>query len=132
LAWKIALELDAGQHVDPKNFWTFIRRPAHGHYNCCNYFTGFVNTFTNRLGHLVVAAKKALKISRDERVRNDEPAPRELQVDTTMAQDIIDVDDEDDTQDEVIQPINRLYKYATLTTLNIMTTLATLTTLNHS
>ena len=129
LAWKIALELDAGQHVDPKNFWIFIRRPAHGHYNCDNYFIGFVNEFTNRLGHLVVRAKKALKISRDERVRNDEPAPRELQVDTTMAQDIIDVDDEEDTQDEVIQPICTLYKYATLTTLNIMTTLATLTTL---
>jgi hypothetical protein len=137
LAWKIALELDAGQHVDPKNFWATIRRPAHGHYNCCNYFEGFLNTFTNRLGHLVVAAKEALKISRDERVRNDEPAPRELQVNTTMVQDIIDVDEVGDTQDEVIiQPINTLYKYATLTTLNIMTTLATLTTMtdhfNHS
>ena len=135
LAWKIALELDAGQHVDPKNFWTFIRRPAHGHYNCDNYFLGFVNEFTNRLGHLVVRAKKALKISRDERVRNDEPAPRELQIHTTMAQDIIDVDDEEDTQDEVIQPIYTLYKYATLTTLNFMTTLnilTVLTTLNHS
>jgi hypothetical protein len=94
-----------------------------------------MNEFTNRLGHLVVAAKKALKISRDERVRNDEPAPRELQLDTTMAQDIIDVDDEEDTQDEVIQPIYTLYEYATLTTLNVMTTLnilTVLTTLNHS
>ena len=94
--------------MDAKNFWATMRRPARGHYNCQTYFIGFVVEFTNRLGHLVVAAREALKISRDERVRNDKPEPRVLQVDTTMAQDIIDVDDEDDTQDEVIQPINTL------------------------
>ncbi len=104
LAWKIALELDAGQHVDAKNFWATIRRPACGHYNCGNYFTGFMNEFKNRLRHLVVAAKEALKIARDERIRNNEPEPRELQDDTTIAEDIIDVDDEDDTQNEATIP----------------------------
>jgi hypothetical protein len=59
-----------------------------------------VSEFKNRLGHLIVAAKEALKISRDDRVRNNEPEPMELQDGTMMEEEIIDVDGEDDTQNE--------------------------------
>ncbi len=59
-----------------------------------------MSEFKNRLGHLIVAAKEALKISRDDRVRNNEPEPMELQDGTMMEEEIIDVDGEDDTQNE--------------------------------